>query len=578
MSSDVTLELALDVSNREDGDEYSLSLYFSQQLSAPVEFHPPTYTASVTVPQGADSAYLHSWLYMNESHDDTDAALTETPLGSGYVSARELSSGQPLDVSLLDIDRGIQARLTVCAQLARSVSDRPLVRHAKYLRSLIQYTSRSYTGLDYNADLQKFTSVSSHIGELPLVCFPVLSMMYTPTTRRDSERFLIHVLQLTCQLRGVSLGGLSKLDPVETYNFLGEMVCWITRCLLYVADFTRGRSKTSGAVVRQLTDEWSVLADFPHLGKAGFDCEDGSGLVLAIIHLLKTSTTQYAPLQVMQEAARQLTFFFTLGQLYDGETASGGDKYVAHAFVIGQDADYVDQAYFEPSRPYKKRRQGQFLPSIAIESTNWTECAWSERYWASERSKQRVSVFKQADEFFNVSGDSKWKRMIKTMIPSHVIQKRQVYGDVAVMISTDHRGGDEIIEALMVSEDGSVGINIADLLLMRHTTGVRRAENRSPEERLSLSRLKEALVEMPIARLPDIPERWIQQQHTQLAQSPPGPSGTCFRFTMRTADYQANQVEVEDLFTKFQPGSTSKHHEAIYVTPDASFTMFQVLG
>jgi hypothetical protein len=131
----------------------------------------------------------------------------------------------------------------------------------------------------------------------------------------------------------------------------------------------------------------------------------------------------------------------------------------------------------------------------------------------------------------------------------------------------------------MLGQDGqSVGISVNELLLQTRPSRVSRTVlyTTNPKD---IAKLEESLSEMPRAQLPNIPPEWLQAQHDHAMSNPPNSdiSERSLRYTMRTEDYQKNQTEVHELFARLEPRLGHNRISAEQnVTPDASFTMFQV--
>jgi hypothetical protein len=580
----INLTLTLTVSNPEDNDEYTLQVYCSGQRPQTVEFNTSSLSTQMPLRIRGAPSFIHFWLYVIDSASDEDGATIECSLASNSLPLSKLlamQSQQSMEVQLLDINHhtqatlhvGVSGRIPRDVQWRKRIPANPVLQpHSDFLTDIVKATARQYQGLTCNNDLQHFDTISTHVGEVPIVCFPMLATLFAEPQRRDGERFLIHILQMGCQIRDLPLTELNRLSSVDMGNLLGEICCWLPRCLLYVSDFTRSKA-SDGSIKKLLTDEWSILLDFPHLGLAGFDCEDGTCFELTVLYLLKTVDTQYEPLQIMQRFARRYTTFFTLAQLYDG-------AYVAHALIILLDSRYVDTAFLDlpPRSPRGNTGKSQpYLPSLAIESTNWTESVWeSTSYWKSDLCKRRIQTFHRADKLFDAAPakqQDKWKRMIKCCIPSTIIHKRKVYGDIAMMTCVDHHG-DQVIQALMLSQDQTaVGINFTELMLLQRPRQICRRilwTNKSDD----LQRLKQSLCEMPIAQLPDIPKEWIKRQHQFLSSSASSRSSNLpLKYTMRTEDYEKNREEVDDLFRSF---GNQLSQTVIQITPQASFTLFEL--
>jgi len=142
---------------------------------------------------------------------------------------------------------------------------------------------------------------------------------------------------------------LTTPDPnVSVYendaNFLGEFLTILFRGMIYSPDYVKRRtgerfSKKGNSVF--IDEQWFQLCNFPELGKAAFDCEDGAGLIMTLLVLLYAVRDSVPKVELMNsypllgrlvEILNRYIPFFCIGEL---KTGPHPDKdYDAHAFVI----------------------------------------------------------------------------------------------------------------------------------------------------------------------------------------------------------------------------------------------------
>jgi len=254
-------------------------------------------------------------------------------------------------------------------------------------------------------------------------------------------------------------------------NLLTEFLTLPFRAMIYSPDEIH-RGKEHSKPRRFMTDQWVQLSSFPASPYIGFDCEDGSLLVLQIFYLLqafvktwKTTkeetkmgwTASDSEIKALVEIATVSTKylpFFCLGEL---QTAA--DKYSPHAFVVLQPKSVIKKAYQDHGHAFANGSGGLdtahevhftaedteegALPSVLVESTSYTDGAWEKLAFDYDRAEDAFDeayepfVIKDLVAHWGMSGLSAahFRRAIKPKAPVLSLRSHKIYRNIYCAIT-----------------------------------------------------------------------------------------------------------------------------------------------
>lgn len=331
-------------------------------------------------------------------------------------------------IQIVDVDGHIQATIKVRGTMPSKLdNDDSKDKFAHWIRqSQLVYTKT----LRYN-DSQFYVYVDTPVGRMPMLSFPLLA---TRIKSSDPEPLLWRLYQLA------RMHGIDKDDEGE---LLAEMCTMMLRAMLYLPDTVRGDDGKE-----HVTDQWSRLLCFPELELAGYDCEDGSELVLEILHVLKTAAKLTHPeLQRLQKLLRDVYVpFLALGQL-----KTEGIECVPHAFVV-----LLDRAYAGFLLKGDEVYEHDLHSSIVIESTNYTESVWNN----TQRHRARYSnpVDKLLDQQSNL------ETVLKTKTPMEVTKRDNMYQSLTALMTAEFVEGEVGHWVMTSSQNNKVGVALKDLM------------------------------------------------------------------------------------------------------------------
>lgn len=401
--------------------------------------------------------YLHVWMYMTSNRDDIDGALSQGLFACGYVPLHQVVSGLNVPIVLTDIDGRQQAIMAIKVTPAihlKPPSSLPLpIELSEDQQSLIDvFTDEWYrpsANIEIVMEKQGYTHLMTPMGELPLICFPLMTTMMDPSywEQGPMELYLIwnHWMYMAIKRLGYNYKELMAQNPDPNADDLDqgvrpllrvfcEMVTLVSHGHLFVDDRSRDRG---GQVV--LIEWWVNLALFPNAGLVGRDCEDATGFICQLVHVF-----QHLPLDKsdhahdinlrfllrLQTLIRRYTTVVTLGTQYVGGT--GSNAYMPHAFVILMESTYVDQLRS------KDNHTPSYLPSLLLDTVNYIDPIWDETEWASKAYERRSKNAMLEEQF--IKRHEPFRRFLKPFVLSQRLNENEQYGDISHMITINHRG------------------------------------------------------------------------------------------------------------------------------------------
>lgn len=395
--------------------------------------------------------YLHTWLFA--SCKDSDSLVNQTLLATGRILVRNLlENTAPASVNLVDIEQSKQADLIIsCTNPNSLLKNNPEFAAEldvnEQRQKLLDKVSAGYNSskVSFQKD-QKFVYMDSHVGRIPLICFPILATEILVEEKRAGE-LLEHFRQIGMNILGLNKNvDLNSLELEVRLELVGEMLTLLSRCMLYEPDYVR----TGPEQIRNV-DQWVTLNNFPKLSEAGFDCEDAAKQMLELFTLFKhTKLDGFPQLKQLQELLVKYTGFLCLGKL---NLDSGPTP---HAYVVLLDSEYVDRLL---KNKIEEKKQG-WLPALALEGTNYTESVWSSR--TKKDNSRLVESYKKLDSRIKTDKDS---RIYRYKMPQSIVYSGKFYGPITALISGDYRG--EAVHYLLGVEEKQnfvVGVNVEQLL------------------------------------------------------------------------------------------------------------------
>jgi hypothetical protein len=599
------------VVNAKEGDEYTLMVHVSDNRgNIPRHYFnvlvdEPT-TIEVELLDHLDlHPYLHAELFLTTSRDDLDGATSQCLFAYGHtplypaIFNRGHSATQ---ITLTDITEVTQGTLYVS-----SISPPSPPPPSDPLPPLLQLTPKQQSYMDVfpsvwyseeanieiNLQKQGYSHLVTPIGNVPLICFPMMTTMIDPTywDQPPEELYLIwnHFLYMAIKRLGYNYRSLvnKKIDLEDekevnrTLKILCEMFCLISHGHLFVDDRTRASFDKIIPI-----DWWTNLSLYPNPGLIGRDCEDATGFVYQLVHIflhLPLSDSDYdqdpnlAFLYRSQTLLRKYTCFVTLGTQYVGPDP---DSYAPHAYITLHESTYVDQLR------NGSNHTPSYLPSILLDTVNYIEPLWIESEWTeSEEYQQRIRDSKLEEEFIE-EYDSSLRRFLKPYVLSHRLNENQEYGDISHMLTINHKGHGlhwmmkQPPSIAQPSKKFKVGYPLEDLML-------KKATHRNVQEVLLLTpqdiqALHQALINLPWSQM--IPFGYTLHDtqvhaaslHTytqQLKRERKGKGDHKVSFLIRTIDYQGRRKqEIDDALRSFFPLAPKIWAYAYHVTSEISFT------
>lgn len=537
-------------------EQFYDALQYSPQICAPLLRGTETpYSLSIRS-KPKFPTYLHLYVFVTNSNLDENHAPSEIHRGSGKIFIQTLlSTSLHHTIQIYDsTNHNSIGHVTVTLNSPRSGGYFSFFSKASSqsgdIHSLIKqckalYDNNSYS---YDADKQVFYAITTPVGDLPLIAWPVLATQ-VGYVDYDAQLFLTRLAKIAFQLQGYGTSDysiLEKLSPDELSDLLGEMLTLVSRTTLYVPDYLRKASRGSQTTS---TDQWSRPGTFPRPECVAVDCEDSSNHVQEILYVLQhvklVENHDFLLLSYMQHVANQYVSALTLGTLYEAE-----NKYSGHAYVICLPKDYmatVIQAKLANTRQWEWH-------CLAIETTNHNQSIWSESYWQSNDSALR-SNYEEETAFMDSIGSEKWERLLRYRTPAKIICDQTIYGEITQLHTTDG------LSLACVSHDRTkLGVKAKDLLLLKldstnfhiisqvnEHTKKQLGENLPPSIFLrhplddSVS-TDDIVVDIEPARKPP-PMFVIEEDEEELAST----TSSKARFSMRTIDFRNEHKELHAL-------------------------------
>lgn len=521
---------------------------------------------------GDTPARLWFEFYCYSNSDDDDGLFAETIEGAGSLDLSKLKANQPVKVRLRDVDKHVQAVVQIAwvpqedseaDRQAKTLSWQFNIKkpstHLDIDPRLVGHLQAVYDSMSYNKDLQSFFTFKTYIGDLPIICFPILAC-----SRRgggDSSDLLLHLLRLSCASMQTSVSDVASesLTYTEMGELLGEILHWIPRCLLYVADFERGKDHK-----RLFVDLWWRTGCAPTLGNAGADCEDVTEQVLEMIDQLQAVDAaagaaldvEGRALKAVRRVARMYTPFMALGTLLVGK------DYEAHAHTVLLDRAYVRDLLSPPTRGTR----AEYRPALTIEGTNYMSSVWDEQMFEHMEQTGLPAEFTRGESFFRAQGSSEdlFRRILRSKIPSYAFATNKVYGQVAALLTASYFApGSTERQALHLIlhtdklEGKTMGFKTEDLLLHRATSA-----NVTAHAQLSsryIDHIQNVTRDLPVSYLPTV-QNINTEQSKALAdrirkrrawQTAAGETVT--RLSIRKQDYSgANRQKINTAINNFR--------------------------
>jgi hypothetical protein len=359
-----TIGLTLRVTNpRPDDVRYILKLssYQTPHSHPALDLHQTcprdtTLTASLILPLPLPPS-LCLMLFVDYRHNSTEC---QSHLASAHIDMRSLL--KPVDVQLIDGAKMEQASVHLQAHtnerlrsLLSSCAPLDLTSERLAINASINEVAAEVRKHITDPD-QVFFYWETSIGRLPLLDFVRLSSRVQCTNANAQEVFDALLRRARSSMR---LGEV--VEEKDLPELLSEMITLPTRFLTYEKDTVRAGATKVGR------DQWSRLLAFPNPEKAAFDCEDGSVMILELLHVLRTRELSGGLLKRVQQTAQKYEVLFTTGQLL----VRGA--YVAHAYVVAVDWSHA-------------------LPPLVLESTAYTESNWGSGATATRLMPGRVTA------------------------------------------------------------------------------------------------------------------------------------------------------------------------------------------
>lgn len=380
---------------------------------------------------------------------DLDGIITEVLLASGKVSTLKLTPECTVDLWYADHDKqgDLTVRFTSTASIkwptaALTTSDSQRLRK-DWIRQ-VEVAYRKYQAEDY----QSFSSYNGIHGPLPVVAFVWAQHRAIP---RHAQAWLWHLFQAAGALQHHLPSEFLDLDVVQQLNWVGDMLTLLFRGLLYCQDYERT------ATGNKASDQWVNLNSFPYTEYTGFDCEDGSGMIIQLISTIQRHAALVHPeLVQVQHLLNQYTVFFAMGQIHVSE------GYSPHAAVVLLDhrhADWLIQGGASPA-------SDQWLPGMLLESTIHSESTWTA---SALQDKVAFEKFELARQFVEMSALKqakrvKWNRTIKTQVPVSTLSQIPMYRTIDSLVTVNLCNTNQVAHLLCVGQDG-VGVPPEQLLL-----------------------------------------------------------------------------------------------------------------
>lgn len=602
MTTLLKLQISLEVGQPKADDEYQLHIVSSNSTvvcgSYPFE-HGKRRHKIIEVPlrpqQGVYPDRLWFYFYIWSDSDDTDGLYSETPEGWGYLSLLDVIQNEGQSVSIKDCDDHEQAIVTATwIPEPSSPSDRVALKRVwqhgivsprdadvyKIDDRLVAGLTPLYTELRSNPETQRFFTWSSPLGYLPVITFPILltNAFYEPDNHPNhplSLNLITHLTRLSCASLGMSLVYVARqgeYNDAEMAELVGEVLGWIPRCLLYVADFERGRGRGKGDNIP--TDCWSMLWTFPRLGKAGADCEDVNGMVIQLVDRIQALSGWASRVGRVANGDPAFNATMAISRFLGKYTCGLGlgslhvarNKYEAHAHPIIIDRRAVQELITKPLPGVITARM-PYLPSIVVEGTNWCASAWDAQAMDQESDQEQNPEFERCEQFFHARGairrrEEVWlRRVMRGKMPAYTMMSTEAYGTLTAVLFPQHQASlstpfkpRALHLVLRHATEAMMGVPTNDFLLHKC-----RPDNVIIHADLDLAyiqHVKAALSDFPVSQIP-LCETLQRRDSEVMASRLASQRAACTRaglacLSVRTQDYKTKGDDIRKLVHKFQ--------------------------
>lgn len=432
-----------------------------------------------TVPYESPSI-MHAWLYEHELVPDT-RVTTARLVARGYASYQAIKRGDVPIIELRTMTDDTYGRVNItpinkCIHTASDRDDDTCIaklearrkddfdQFATSIKARYMELKRSL-GVDIIPQNSAFFYVESNFGKVPVTTFAYLSRFIT-----NSKAEVVDLLR--------SLERHINPRHTSIEERLVDFCTLITRPMIYVEDHAKSKNDRDTAI-----DQWMQLGTFPILSETGFDCEDGSALILSIIFLLKHSdVSEYPELVTLQSFAKQYTPFLTLGNL----KSNGATPYVSHAYVVMMDSRWVQ---YQLEGNFSIESPTGLNHALTLESTASLSGVWddtsTQKIDASNVDpmvteyinirESLISVFAESHALFalcrqyapmRASNRNHYDHYGSWLSPDDTSNKYAhcgSYGHTFVLMTTDHNG--KAVHAIVTQGNCRIGA-YADQLMM----------------------------------------------------------------------------------------------------------------
>lgn len=313
-----------------------------------------------------------------------------------------------------------------------------------------------------------FYYVDTNMRKLPISTFG-----YCSTIINNSER---NAYRLLASLE-------SHISSIHTTPeaMLVDMCTLLTRPLIYIND---SAPMPDGA--DESIDQWMQIGTFPMQSTAGFDCEDGAGLMMSIVFALKhmvvpSDMTASPRLIDLHRFVQLYTPFIALGNLKAGEQEG---EYVSHAYVTLLDARWVD-CQINSSRP-----PPVLAKAITLEATSHLSAVWDDKSTKDidiDDGALAIHFASLRDELYEAFGDKSLLGMCRQYTPLQSNNARKwdnhsgSYGETFVMMTPDHRtiDGEARCIHFIVTDRSRIGSMAERLMMYADGVNLRAVSNQS---------------------------------------------------------------------------------------------------
>ena len=419
--------------------------------------------------------FLHLRLYVNSQLGHENLGIfTDTLLAWGIISMQELFEHTNNNnnnnifkwctITLIDVMNNIQAHVKI-----KINSIYPFGEHFKFYNNseIIQYTQHDVPEFDrlIESRLEEtfrnliktgfkwqltdyFSYVKTDIGQMPVSSFIDMTQHGHLATHIEIGQWFNHLIELTGHLfnfnnNNINYNFFNQLSIIIQTEWLSQTLAISIHSLIYLCDTTRlSISKPSVEC-----DQWSRLLSFPRLHLSAFDCEDGMGMILELIHIFKTA--EFSSNSVgfaMQQLLLKYVSFAALGTISTGTSLNNAlnesqqqqqINYAGHALPILLDEQYVE--HITQEKEYKNYNTIKYLPAIIIETTALIQNTWIKQsifnnIWSNDDNYLNDCLIKENIPSFNL-----WNTVIKEPIIPKVIENQRLYGQINALITADYK-------------------------------------------------------------------------------------------------------------------------------------------